>query len=612
MICCVSPSEIDFHESLNALRYANRARNIKNKPRVNRDPTLLLVVELKSLVQTLAMELIDVRRNGGPVPENLLSILELEKILKNNFDFKSKPATPTHTRPSSVRLGGPGLTLKGDDDRAPSRMSYGRLSGRLSFNSVCNIPSALPTPTKDPSFAAASAKREHAREVNFLKNKAAESEAEVKGLLEKLRSVRSNVTEQAERIVLVESERDFYWMKWGDSCPEEATSLAEMDAAGSLCECVDVEEPKLSIAGEMNRVTQLSAKYLREIQVLRKEVAVQKQLASSRAVASPYDVEDSVLESDLSTNVARVIAQTERHLAQEARRLKDIGMGGTGELSVMNMLSSLDDGYDSEGSSDRAGAFSMGGSSSEMLSSRWVPESKIVENDLSFQKRQKVMIEEVAELGESIELKEQLLGQLKRSHYQYGVMKAFYEKKLSDLNSEMVEKQEERERLMEELIDLEKLARMNKQEDVGKTQAKTKEKMLRDQLEKKDEELRMMKKRQDELSGLSKVQARYLTQVAKLESEIIKTKNQKMEVTRSLQDEKKKHFTLLNEKAREIDKIRRELVKTNGEAKRLATEKLKAEERTKEVRKTKMKFEENTVTRMTHSPQHTLHLFVGS
>jgi Kinesin motor domain len=589
MICCVSPSEIDFHESLNALRYANRARNIKNKPRVNRDPTLLLVVELKSLVQTLVMELIEVRRNSGPVPENVLSILDLEKLLKNNYDFKSKPATPTHTRPSSVRFGGPGLTLKLDDDNASSRMSYGRLSGRLSFNSVSNIPSALPTPTKDPSFAAASAKREHAREVNFHKNKAAESETEVKRLLEKLRSSRSTITEQAERIVLVESERDFYRMKWSDSCPEEATSLAEMEAAGSLCEPGDVGEQKLSIAGEMNRVTQLSAKYLREIQALRKEVAVQKQLVSNRAVASPYDVDDSVLESDLSTNVARVIAQTERHLAQEARRLKGIGMGGTGEHSVMNMLSSLDDGYDSEGSSDLAGASSMGGSSCDMLSSQRVPESKIEENDLSFQKRQKVMIEEVAELGESIELKEQLLGQLKRSHYQYGVMKAFYEKKLSDLNSEMVEKQEERERLMEELIDLEKLARMNQQEDFGKSQAQTKEKMLRDQLEKKDEELRMMKKRQDELSGLSKVQARYMTQVAKLESEIIKMKNQKMEVTRGLQDEKKKHFTLLNEKAREIDKLKRELIKTSGDAKRLAIDKLKAEERTKEVRKTKIR-----------------------
>jgi hypothetical protein len=600
MICCVSPSEINFHESLNALRYANRARNIKNKPRVNRDPTLLLVIELKSLVQTLVMELIEVRRNGGPVPDNVLSILELEKLLKNNFDFKSKPVTPTSTRHPSVRYSGVGLTLKLDDDHSSSRMSGGRQSARLSFNTVSNMPSALPTPTKDSSFAAASAKREHAREVNFLKNKAAESEAEVMRLIEKLRSARSTVTEQSERIVLVESERDFYRIKWSDSCPEEALTLSEMEAAGSLYGAVE-DAPEHSIAGEMNRVTQLSAKYLREIQALRKELAVQKQLVSSGAAASPYDMVDSVLESDLSTNVARVIAQTERHLVLEARRLKGIGMNANGESSVMNMLSSLDDAYDSEGSSDLAGASSIGGSSCEMPSSSRVPESKIEENDLSFQRRQKHMVEEVAELGESIELKEQLLGQLKRSHYQYGVMKAFYEKKLSDLNFEMVMKQEERERLLEELIDLEKLARMNQLEDLGKTQAKTKEKILRDQLEKRDEELRMMKKRQDELNGLSKVQARYMTQVAKLESDISKMRNQKVELTRSLQDEKKKHFTLLNEKAREIDKLKRDLIKTSGEAKRLAIDKLKAEERTKEVRKHRYIRQERTaIMRMSH------------
>lgn len=602
MICCVSPSEINFHESLNALRYANRARNIKNKPRVNRDPTLLLVVELKALIQTLVIELIEVRRNGGPVPENVLSIFELEKLLKNNIEFKSKPTTPTGTRHPSVRYSGLVPSLKIDDDHASSRMSTGRQSSRLSFNSVSNIPSALPTPTKDPSFAAASAKREHAREVNYLKNKSAELETEVKRLLGKLKSVKSTVNDQAERIVLVESERDFYRMKWGDSSCEEASHLAEMEAAGSLSDSVR-DEPKMSIAGEMNRVTQLSAKYLREIHSLRKEVAVQKQLASSGAAASPYDMGDSVLESDLSTNVARIIAQTERHLAQEARRLKGIGMGDTGELSVMNMLSSFDDGYDSEVSSDQVGVSSMGGSSCELPSSQRVPGSKIEENDLSFQRRQKVMIEEVAELGESIELKEQLLGQLKQSHYQYGVMKAFYEKKLSDLNSEMTEKQEEREQLLEELLDLEKLARMNQQEDVGKTQAKTKEKLLREQLEKKDEELRMMKKRQDELSGLSKVQARYMTQVAKLECDISKMKSQKMELTRSLQDEKKKHFTLLNEKAREIDKLKRDLIKTTGEAKRLAVDKLKAEERTKEVRNTRISFSiELLLMRMSHSP----------
>ncbi len=48
MICCVSPAASNYNESLNALRYANRARNIKNKPVVNRDPTLVVIDELRS------------------------------------------------------------------------------------------------------------------------------------------------------------------------------------------------------------------------------------------------------------------------------------------------------------------------------------------------------------------------------------------------------------------------------------------------------------------------------------------------------------------------------------------------------------------------------------
>ncbi len=51
MICCVSPSSLNFNESVNALRYANRARNIKNKPVVNRDPTLVMIDEMKYHLQ---------------------------------------------------------------------------------------------------------------------------------------------------------------------------------------------------------------------------------------------------------------------------------------------------------------------------------------------------------------------------------------------------------------------------------------------------------------------------------------------------------------------------------------------------------------------------------
>jgi Kinesin motor domain len=38
MIACVSPADVNLDESLNTLRYAARARNIRNKPIVNRDP----------------------------------------------------------------------------------------------------------------------------------------------------------------------------------------------------------------------------------------------------------------------------------------------------------------------------------------------------------------------------------------------------------------------------------------------------------------------------------------------------------------------------------------------------------------------------------------------
>lgn len=38
MIACISPSDRDYVETLSTLRYANRAKNIHNKPRVNEDP----------------------------------------------------------------------------------------------------------------------------------------------------------------------------------------------------------------------------------------------------------------------------------------------------------------------------------------------------------------------------------------------------------------------------------------------------------------------------------------------------------------------------------------------------------------------------------------------
>jgi hypothetical protein len=48
MIACVSPAESNYEESLNSIKYASRARNIKNKPVVNRDPNSMLIDSLRT------------------------------------------------------------------------------------------------------------------------------------------------------------------------------------------------------------------------------------------------------------------------------------------------------------------------------------------------------------------------------------------------------------------------------------------------------------------------------------------------------------------------------------------------------------------------------------
>jgi hypothetical protein len=48
MIACCSPAESSYEETLNTLRYASRAMNIKNKPVINRDAASQQIIELRA------------------------------------------------------------------------------------------------------------------------------------------------------------------------------------------------------------------------------------------------------------------------------------------------------------------------------------------------------------------------------------------------------------------------------------------------------------------------------------------------------------------------------------------------------------------------------------
>ncbi|XP_069468552.1 chromosome-associated kinesin KIF4A isoform X2 [Ambystoma mexicanum] len=88
MIACVSPADSNMEETLNTLRYADRARQIKNKPVINIDPQSAELQRLKQQVQELQVLLL--QAHGGTLPElsnmapseNLQSMMQRNKCLE--------------------------------------------------------------------------------------------------------------------------------------------------------------------------------------------------------------------------------------------------------------------------------------------------------------------------------------------------------------------------------------------------------------------------------------------------------------------------------------------------------------------------------------------------
>ncbi|KAK8291023.1 hypothetical protein V6Z12_D06G035700 [Gossypium hirsutum] len=65
MIACVSPADTNAEETLNTLKYANRARNIQNKAVVNRDPMASQLQAMRSQIEQLQAELLFYRGDGN-------------------------------------------------------------------------------------------------------------------------------------------------------------------------------------------------------------------------------------------------------------------------------------------------------------------------------------------------------------------------------------------------------------------------------------------------------------------------------------------------------------------------------------------------------------------
>ncbi|GMH31245.1 hypothetical protein Nepgr_033088 [Nepenthes gracilis] len=90
MIACVSPADTNAEETLNTLKYANRARNIQNKAIINRDPVGAQMQRMRSQIEQLHAELLYYRGDSSVSFEELQILKHKISLLEaSNSELKS-------------------------------------------------------------------------------------------------------------------------------------------------------------------------------------------------------------------------------------------------------------------------------------------------------------------------------------------------------------------------------------------------------------------------------------------------------------------------------------------------------------------------------------------
>ncbi|XP_037091354.1 LOW QUALITY PROTEIN: osmotic avoidance abnormal protein 3-like [Pollicipes pollicipes] len=87
MVACLSPADNNYDETLSTLRYANRAKQIKNKPKINEDPKDTLLREYQDEIRKLREQLGD---GGAPAPAQLEKVVDEEAVAKERERLKAE------------------------------------------------------------------------------------------------------------------------------------------------------------------------------------------------------------------------------------------------------------------------------------------------------------------------------------------------------------------------------------------------------------------------------------------------------------------------------------------------------------------------------------------
>lgn len=119
MIAAISPADCNYGETLSTLRYANRAKNIINKPTINEDPNVKLIRELREEIEMLRAQ---IAHNTDPIESEpgMLATLQRkeaqEKVLTEKWTEKWRETQQILHEQKALGLRKSGLGVVLDSD----------------------------------------------------------------------------------------------------------------------------------------------------------------------------------------------------------------------------------------------------------------------------------------------------------------------------------------------------------------------------------------------------------------------------------------------------------------------------------------------------------------
>ncbi|CAH2094853.1 unnamed protein product [Euphydryas editha] len=119
MIAAISPADCNYGETLSTLRYANRAKNIINKPTINEDPNVKLIRELREEIEKLRKQ---ISHNTDPIETEpaVLATLQRkeaqEKVLTEKWTEKWRETQQILQEQKALGLRKSGLGVVLDSD----------------------------------------------------------------------------------------------------------------------------------------------------------------------------------------------------------------------------------------------------------------------------------------------------------------------------------------------------------------------------------------------------------------------------------------------------------------------------------------------------------------